>query len=238
VILQKASIGDCASVMWVRQVILPTAEKLTNMQLKQTCLPAALTLLLSAVVASAQNHTVTSPGFFFNIDGNATQNPTISMQVGSTNVLTINTTPSFHPVVISSSPNALLANRYAGATPQNISTGTMNVTIPSNGFPSVLYYVCSIHGFYGMIDIQGGPKPPPSQILSLNVTSNVVMTSTGTNSTWFFKPEFSSNLTTGAWTPIPNFTNTFANGTNTTTFNRLDPICGPSVYLRIRQQQH
>lgn len=187
--------------------------------------------------AIAQDHTITSPGFFFSVDGGPIANPTITMQVGSTNNLTIETA-SFHPVVISTAPNALIGRRYSGATPQNISTGTISVMVPSNGFPTALYYVCSVHGFYGLIDIVGGPQPPPSQILSLNVGTNVIMTSTGTNTTWLFKPEFSSNLLSGAWALIPNFTNSFLNGTNTTTFNRLDPICGPSVYLRIRQQQH
>jgi hypothetical protein len=64
------------------------------------------------------------------------------------------------------------------------------------------------------------------------------MTSTGTNTTWTLIPEFSSNLVGGTWGPVPSYTNTFANGTNTTTFNRLDPICGPNVYLRVRQQQN
>ena len=58
------------------------------------------------------------------------------------------------------------------------------------------------------------------------VGTNVVMISTGTNTTWLLIPEFSSNLVTGAWADVPVFTNTFANGTNTTIFPRLDPICG------------
>jgi hypothetical protein len=38
------------------------------------------------------------------------------------------------------------------------------------------------------------------------------------------------------WASVPGFTNTFANGTNVTTFDRLDPICGPNVFLRVSQQ--
>ena len=208
------------------------------MLLRNFPLLLAVNFILSPGSSSAQNHTITAPGFFFNVDGNPAQNPTISMQVGSTNILTINT-PGIHPVAIANSPTNFGANRYSGATPQNVSGNTpITVTIPATGFPTVLYYVCTFHGFFGTIDIRGGPKPPASQILSLNVGTNVVMRSTGTNTTWLFKPEFSSNLLTGAWAPIPGFSNSFANGTNTTTFNRLDPICGPNVYLRIRQQQH
>ena len=82
------------------------------------------------------------------------------------------------------------------------------------------------------------PAPPRNKILSVRVGTNVVMTSTGTNRTWTLIPEFSSNLVGGAWGPVPGFTNTFANGTNTTTFNRLVLICDSSVFLRLRQQQN
>ena len=34
---------------------------------------------------------------------------------------------------------------------------------------------------------------------------------------------------------LPGFTNVFANNTNTTRFNRLDPICGRNIFLRVRQ---
>ena len=83
-----------------------------------------------------------------------------------------------------------------------------------------------------------GSAPPPNLILSIQVGTNVVMTSTGTNTTWLLIPEFNSNLVGGAWSSVPTYTNTFANGTNTTIFNRLDPICGPNVFLRLRQQKN
>jgi hypothetical protein len=70
----------------------------------------------------------------------------------------------------------------------------------------------------------------------VQVGTQIVMTSTGTNTTWLLVPEYSSNLVSGLWAPVPSFTNHFANGTNTTVFDRLDPICGPTVFLRIRQQ--
>ena len=48
-------------------------------------------------------------------------------------------------------------------------------------------------------------------------------------------PDPSLNLACVVWSPVPSYTNTFANGTNTTVFERLDPICGPNVFLRISQ---
>jgi hypothetical protein len=100
--------------------------------------------------------------------------------------------------------------------------------------------MCYYHGFYGEIDIAPplSPTPPANTILQVQVGDNIVMTSTGTNTTWLLVPQYSSNLFSGAWSPVPSYTNTFANGTNTTTFPRLDAICGPNVFLRLSQQQN
>jgi hypothetical protein len=192
----------------------------------------------------AQFHTnvITTPGgaFSFTVDGTP-NNPTINLTAGVTNILQINTTAGFHPVIVTTDPAPFtFANEYSGASPQNIATAPMALITPASGFPPKLYYMCSIHWFFGEIDLTGvvGPMPNPNQILSILVGTNIVMTSTGTNTTWLLVPEFNSNLVGGVWAPVPNYTNTFANGTNTTVFNRLDPICGPNVFLRLRQQQN
>jgi len=198
-------------------------------------------LLTIAGHCQAQFHTntITTPGgsFAFSVDGSPASNPTIKLTAGVTNILRINTS-GIHPVVISPTGDAF--DLYNGAAPQNINSGNIALVTPSTGFPDKLYYVCSVHGFFGEIDLSGlvGPVPPPNLILSIMVGTNVVMTSTGTNTTWLLIPEFSSNLLGGAWAPVPSYTNTFANGTNKTVFDRLDPICGPNVFLRLRQQQN
>jgi hypothetical protein len=191
----------------------------------------------------AQFHTnvITTPNsliFNFSVDGSPQTSPTIQLTAGVTNILQINTA-SFHPVVIGTAPMDAI-DLYSGASPQNISTGTISLNTPASGFPPKLYYTCSIHHFSGEIDLTSvvGPMPDPNLILSIQVGTNVVMTSTGTNTTWLLIPEFNSNLVGGVWATVPNYTNTFANGTNTTVFNRLDPICGPNVFLRLRQQQN
>ncbi|HSU56526.1 MAG TPA: hypothetical protein VLT36_20875 [Candidatus Dormibacteraeota bacterium] len=174
----------------------------------------------------------------FSVDGGPANNPTISLSAGVTNIFNITTSGS-HPVVITTAPPPSL-NQYSGASPQNINSGTISLKTPSSGFPTKLYYVCSIHRFFGEIDLSAvvGPKPPPNLIIGLQVGTNIVMKSLGTNTTWTLIPEFSSNLLLAAWTTVPGYSNNFNNGTNTTVFNRLDPICGPSVFLRLRQQQN
>ena len=206
--------------------------------MKTFSLISLLCLFAGAPVCRASFHTntITTPGGVsaFSVDGSAANNPTIQLVAGVTNILVINTAGN-HPVVITTAPAT--APQYSGASPQAISSGSIKVTTPTSGFPTTLYYVCNFHGFKGTINLTAPAGPPsPNTILKVVVGTNVVMTSTGTNTTYTFIPEFSSNLVSGAWTPVPNFTNTFLNGTNTTKFNRLDPICGPNVFLRIRQQ--
>jgi len=192
-------------------------------------------------VSHAQFHTntITTPGgsFAFSVDGSPANNPTIALQAGVTNVLNIQTA-SFHPVVITT--NSSIAALYPGASPQDVNSQPIALRTPSSGFPTTLFYVCAVHGFFGQIQLTGpqSPVPPPNTILSLQIGTNIVMISTGTNSTWQLIPEFNSNIVGGAWATVPGFTNTFLSGTNTTTFDRLDPICGPNVFLRLRQQLH
>ena len=204
------------------------------MQTTRFLIVASLLFLAPLGHAAFHTNTITTSGFAFRVDGGAVDNPTIQLVAGVTNILIINTA-SFHPVVITTAPAK--TPRYSGATSQSISSGSITVTNPTSGFTTPLYYVCDVHSFFGQINFTAPAGPPlPNTILKVIVGTNVVMISTGTNTTFTFIPEFSSNLVSGAWTPVPNFTNTFLNGTNTTKFNRLDPICGPNVFLRVRQQ--
>lgn len=198
--------------------------------------PFWFAFFVSATLAHASFHTntITTPGggFAFAVDNVAGSNPTIELNAGVTNILNIQTA-AFHPVVITTAPST--SPQFANASPQNVFSQPITIKTATTNFPTTLYYVCSIHGFFGQLHFNG--PPPPNTVLEIRIgTNSVLMKSTGTNTTWTLVPEFSSNLVNGAWSPVPNFTNVFANGTNTTTFNRLDPICGPNVYLRLKQQ--
>ncbi len=207
-----------------------------------------LTLLLGMAAAGrclAQNpiYGIAAPGNQFtaftvtNLPANTVfpnGNPTLILTAGATYRFIIGTA-SFHPVVVATNNTAVppVNSAYSSATPQTISSGTITVTIPATHFPTTLYYRCNIHSFTGQINIL--PPPPSNQILSVRVTNTVMLVSTGTTNTWVFVPEYTSNLVSGVWATVPGFTNVFANGTNVTTFGRLDPVCGPNVFLRVRQ---
>lgn len=195
------------------------------------------------------NYVITSPNLIYAVDGNTTTNapgffvnncPPLTLYAGSTYTFTMQAT-ALHPMVVATNAStglpAPLSLAYDNASPQDISTGTITLVLPATGFPTNLYYQCNVHGFYGVITVLAPPiGPPPNSILGLSVTTNIVLISTGTSTTYKLVPQFSSNLVSGAWAPVPGFTNTFANGTNFTVFDRLDPICGPNVFLRISQE--
>ena len=221
-------------------------------------IPGAGFLILSfaitlAITSSAQpNFNVTTPTFIYEINGQTPTNaagsftnncPPLTLVAGNTYTFTMAASP-LHPMVVATnfSTSALgpAADTfsYTGANPQIVSSGVITLTLPSTGFPTNLYYQCDIHGFYGVITVvpPGSPPPPPNQILSISVTTNVVVISSGTTTLYTLVPQFSSNLTDGVWASVPSYTNTFNNGTNTTVFDRLEPICGDNVFLRISQQ--
>ena len=207
-------------------------------------------ITLAATTSAQTNFIVTSPNLIYAINGDAGTNspgffvnncPPLTLVAGNTYTFTMQAS-SIHPMVVgtnfSTGSPLPVEFSYANATPQNISSGLITLTIPATGFPTNLYYQCNVHGFYGVITVMppGSPAPPPNQILSISVGTNVVVISSGTTTLYTLVPQFSSNLTDGVWANVPSYTNTFDSGINTTVFDRLEPICGDNVFLRISQQ--
>ena len=190
------------------------------------CKSLAAVFCFSFVVAAvlAQDFTVTSPGFFFRINGE--DSPTLTLVRGQTYTFAVSTTAGFHPFRIVSS----------GVVNNNISSGTMTYTVPLG--VTDYFYDCTVHGVAmrgEIITINAPVAPPPTvQIVGLAVGTNIVLTSTGTN-TWTSIPEFATNLTSGNWFALTVQSNHFFNGTN-------EAICGrppgDAVFLRIRAQQN
>jgi hypothetical protein len=205
--------------------------------------------------ASAQtNFGVTTPGnvFQFFIDGvNNTgagangglaptnNSPPLTLTAGQTYTFTVNTTVGFHPMEIVTNTPHSGAIHYTNATPVSTSSGTMTLVIPATGFPTTLYYECALHFFYGVITVLPpvNNAPPSNHIISIVISpDSVTLTSDGTNTTYTLVPQFNSNVVDGNWHDVPVFTNVFSNGTNTTSFDRLDSVCGSNVFLRITQR--
>ena len=173
--------------------------------------------------ARAADFAVTSPGFFFNINGSGNgQNPTITLVRGKTYTFAVSTTAGTHPFNI-------LAG--VGLSNNNITSGTITFVVPTN---AVNYtYECSIHHFTGTILTIAPPTPLPPKILTLTVGTNLNLKFTGSNTFSYF-PEFNTNLSTTNWFALTIVqTNAAPNGTN-------DVICGlPSAnraFIRVRAQ--
>lgn len=214
-------------------------------------------LFLAAGICGAQtNFSISTPGasfqFFLNGSTNGApagqgefinNSPPITLAAGATYTFSISTTPAFHVFEINTAPTNSTLAQFSGASPQSVTNGTVTLVLPSTGFPTNLFYICQLHGFYGVITVvppTSPTAPPPNTIISIALTStNVTVTSTGTDTPFLLVPQFNSNLVSGVWQDVPagfNPTNTFANGTNVTVFDRLEPICGPDVFIRISQQ--
>ena len=181
---------------------------------------AVIVLFLIAQSVFAADFTVTSPGFFYAINGNQ-PNPTLTLVRGRTYTFAVNSS-SIHPFEILS----------PGVQNNNIAQGTITYTVPN--VASNYTYICSIHGFGAQILTVAAspPPPPPIRILSLTVSNNLVLRSTGTNG-WSVNPEFSTNLVATNWFVLSVLSNSFLNGIN-------EIICGrppgTNVFLRIRSQ--
>ncbi len=175
------------------------------------------------VVASFPTYTINGQG-----------NPTLILQRGQT--YTFSVSASGHPFYIKSVQGAGTGNAFnTGVTGNGAQNGTITFAVPANA-PAPLFYNCSIHSsMTGTINVVDPPAPPTVRIVAFSVGANVIVKSTGTNG-WNAVPEYNSNLLSATWAVVPAYTNTFNTGTNTTTFDRLDAICGSNVFLRIRNQ--
>lgn len=184
--------------------------------------------------ALAADFNVSTATQFYGVNGQS--NPTLTLTRGKTYTFSIST--SGHPFWIKSTLGGGSSGRYdVGVTGNGRTSGTLTFVVATNA-PSTLRYQCGVHStMNGQINVVNPPTPPTVRVLSMSLTSsNVTIKSSGTNG-FSAVPEFASNLVgTISWASVPVFTNTYANGTNTTIFNRLEPICGPNVYLRIRNQ--
>src|SRR5438445_1796753 len=158
-----------------------------NKNLRKSLALGALLFVTGIGVCKAQFHTniITTPGgvFAYSVDGSPATNPVINLEAGVTNILDIHT-DTFHPVVVTRTPETF--DTYSGAEPQNVNNEPISLITPASGFPTVLYYMCSIHGFFGEIHLAAPPAtvPPRNTILQIRVGTNIVMTSNGTNTTW------------------------------------------------------
>ena len=204
-------------ILILRSLRLP--KLLSGLRLPRTGAAVIVSFLFSQTVFAA-DFTVTSPGFFYAINGNQ-PNPTITLVRGRTYTFAVNTA-SNHPLLINS----------PGVQNNNIFQGTITYTVPT--VASNYNYFCSIHGFGAQIltVAPAAPPPPTIQILSLAVSNNIVLRSTGTNG-WSVNPEYSTNLSTTNWFALSILSNSFLNGTNETICGRPP---GSNVFLRIRSQ--
>lgn len=198
---------------------------------------AALGGLLALFGARAQitNSVTGGDGVDYFINGQA--DPALTLERGVTYIFKLSNV-SLHPFWIKSSLGFGSTGRYdVGVTNNGATSGNVIFAVQPSA-PSTLFYQCGSHSaMNGVLNIVSPPSPPTVRIVYVNVADLITIRSTGTNG-WSAVPEYRCINGTN-WLVVPNFTNTFAAGTNTTTFPRLEAICGPEgALLRVRNQQN
>jgi len=187
------------------------------------------------VVLAQTNNVSGGNGISYTINGQA--DPSFTFQRGVTYVFQLSGV-SFHPFWIKSSLGAGSSGAFNNGVANNGATsGSVSFTVPADA-PDQLFYQCSVHaGMNGVLIITTPPSPPTVKIVYVAVADFITLKSTGTNG-WSAVPEFRCGLDNPDWTAVANFTNGLVNGTNTTTFPRLEAVCGSTnVLLRVRNQQ-
>jgi len=196
---------------------------------------AIFALWLGTISSPAQTPFAVSNFGFSAYVINATNNPTLTLMRGATYVFNVNA--SGHPFWIKTVSSTGTGNVYnSGVANNGVQVGTLTFAVPTNA-PGTLFYNCQFHpAMAGTLIIIDPPSPPAVRIVSISVGQTVRVVSTGAAG-WSPVPEYCCGLPPTNWTPVANFTNVYSNGTNTTTFDRLDASCGSNVFLRIRDQQ-
>ena len=144
------------------------------------------------------------------------------------------TSPPFVSVCFSS-PRSTLRTRLTVSMPRIVS---LYVSI---GAPDQLFYQCGIHApMSGVLTIIAPAIPPTVKIVFVDVANFITLKSTGTNGNgWNVIPEFNCGLSSTNWSVINPFTNSFNSGTNTTTFPRLEAVCGSTnILIRVLNQSN
>jgi hypothetical protein len=206
-------------------------------QLSKAIVSGLGVMILASRLTHAQNFAVTA-GDFNNYTINGLPDPGFTLQRGVTYVFQLSNV-GIHPFWIKSTSGFGSAGAYNDGVSNNGATsGNVTLTVPANA-PNTLFYQCGNHGsMLGTLTIVTPATPPTVRIVHINVGSFVTVTSTGTNG-WNVIPEFNCGLATTNWNPVNPFTNSFNNGTNITTFPRLEAVCGSTnVLIRIRNQSN
>jgi len=143
--------------------------------------------------------------------------PAITVNAGTTVVLQINSVAS-HPVVINVAPGG---SAFSGATPASpVTVGTITIVVPASGV-TTLYYECSVHGFFGVINVIGSTTAVSSSTASTTSTTAGTSTTTGTDTT-------STTATTLSSTAIGTSTTTGGGGTTTSSSSTARTASGAS----------
>ncbi len=197
-------------------------------------------ILCLTVICKVQAQTTNSVtgGNFTDYTINGLPDPPFTLQRGVTYVFQLGNV-GIHPFWIKTNSGFGGAGAFVtGVINNGATSGSVTFTVPATA-PNSMLYQCGNHGsMMGTLTVVTPVTPPTVSIIHITVGAFITVRSTGTNG-WSVIPEFNCGLASTNWNAVNPFTNSFNNGTNTTTFPRLEAICGSTnVLIRIRNQSN
>jgi len=110
--------------------------------------------------------------------------PTYTLAAGQTHSFVISGSMTSHPLVITTATTLSgAAVLYSGASPNSLTgsaTGTITITIPASETLTTLYYMCAVHGFYGVIMISAASMTSSTASMMTSSTGSMMTTYTVT----------------------------------------------------------
>lgn len=189
----------------------------------------------------AQTTNAVTSGNLVDYTINGLADPGFTFQRGVTYVFTLNGIVG-HPFWIKTNLTGSFTGGAGafntGVINNGATSGSLVFTVPVSA-PNQLFYQCGNHsGMSGVLTIVTPTATPTVKIVFVDVANFITIKSTGTNG-WSAVPEFRCGTSGTNWSVVATFTNAFASGTNTTTFPRLESVCGSTnVLVRIRNQSN
>ena len=172
-------------------------------------------LCVSSIATRAGDFKVTSPGFFYSINGQQ-PNPTLTLVRGETYTFDVSSS-SIHPFKLLVPDGTTTGN--------NTSSGTITFKVPETVID--YRYECSNHHFGNTITTVAAPVPV---VLGVVAGDKLVVRSSG-SAPFVPHPEFTSSLTDPNWQALAVESSTTVDGVVESTCTRP---AGDVVFVRIR----
>lgn len=189
---------------------------------------AALAAVSISAKAATNQYACGNLGDTSNYIINDQPDPDLTLVRGFTYTFNISVA-SIHPFYIKTAHVTGSGSQYnTGVSAQGVTSGSITFAVPTDA-PDTLHYQCGNHlNMHGLLHMTNAPNVGITQF---NVSTNVVIHSTGTDAL-NVNVLTSSDLTSNVWTDAQIQANTYSNGTNST---QVVKPTGNTAFFQVEQ---